>query len=363
MVVVVSRTFPEPNLTKAFIMRFLSAILSCALLCSAVYADPPSTTKDVPSVANEEINRRGHDVEELGTIQDGPDAGVRRAMAPPADDSDKWFINFVGAGSTSTDQEKAATKLLLDDIKALKFSQYVKPDDSANSWGHWQEYRIDDALQQDWFAEIKPKLKIVGLPAIVIQPPANGKFGPNRTPVCVVGKYDGNPAKFSELIRVRVEAYIHKHGYDGTLATAKLVPLHHAQGSDDPIGARPPFDLPEPVAYPDAKDLPKLTMTFEQIRKKFPDLPAQDAAHYAEQQLTEQEIRDEELKLSKQPVEVDKTPANPTRGGSAGGEILIVGVLGIIAIGGAWYLQQRVRGQVDPTGNTIVSSTNASGST
>lgn len=323
----------------------------CALLCMSTVFAQTTDTKDVPTVAVEEMKRRGSDVEELGTIQAGPDAGMRRAMAPPTDDSDKWFVNFVGAGSTSTDQEKAATKLLLDDIKALKFSQYVKPDDPANSWAHWQEYRIDDALQQDWFAAAKPQLKAVGLPAIIIQPPSNGKYGPNKTPVCIVGRYDGRPSHFAELIRTRVEAYIHKHGFDGTEATAKQMP-HHGQSAEEPIGGKPPFDLPEPVAYPSAKDLPKLTLTYEQIRKKFPDIPPEDAGHYAELQMTEQEIADAESQLT----EVHKKPANPTQGGSAFGEVLLVGVLAIIAIGAVYYLQQRKKSPVDPTGNTIATS-------
>ncbi len=319
-------------------MRFIVSNLAvAAMMCASVlFADQPANTKDVPTVASEEILRRGHDVEELGTIQDGPDAGVRKAMAPPADDSDKWFVNFVGAGTGSTDQERAATKLLLDDVHMLKFSQYVKPNDPANSWGHWQEYRIDDALQQPWFAEAKPQLKKCGIPAIIIQPPSNGKYGPNNVIVCVVGQYDGRPELFSEMLRVRVEAYIYKNGYDGTLATAKLVPLHHAQSADEPVGARPPFDLPEPVAYPDAHLLPKLTLTYDQIRKKFPEVPPEDAAHYSEQQLTEQEIRDLEAKLPG----VNKTPANPTPGGT-GGEILAWAMLVIVCLGGAWIWQQR----------------------
>lgn len=332
-------------------MRFAIQSMVCVMLCVSTVFAQSNNTKNVPTIATEELQRRGPDVEELGTIQAGPEAGVRRAMAPPADDSDKWFVNFVGAGTTSTDQEKAATKLLLDDVKALKFSQYVKPGDTANSWGHWQEYRIDDILQKEWFEEAKPQLKQVGLPAIIIQPPANGKYGPNEALVCVVGQYDGRPQYFSELIRARVEAYIHKNGYDGTAETAKLVP--HGQSSTEPIEAKPPFDLPEPIAYPDAKLLPKRTLTFEQIRKKFPLFPPADAAHYADLQLSEQEILDAEKKFETELLEVNKTPANPTpevslnppkAKPSEAGDVtpIVIGTLiVVIAMLGMWIRQLR----------------------
>ncbi len=343
-------------------MRLIQAMCIALLACTSLYAQHPN---GLPERATEETERRGPDVEELGTIQAGPDAGVRRAMAPPADDSDKWWVNFIGAGANATDQEKAATKLLLDDIKGLKFKEYVKPEDSANSWSHWQEYREDDPLQQDWLAPIRPKLKSVGLPAIVVQPPVNGKFGPNKTVVCVIGGYNGNPRQFSELIRVRVEAYIHKHGFDGTIAGAQLaIPQGHAQSSDEPIGAKPPFDLPEPIAYPDAKDLPKLTLTYDQIRKKFPSFPPADAAHYADAGLTEQEIIEAEKEFAKT-LEVNSKPVNPTPpvSNSTLWDLLPIAIIGMMIMAFVWYVQDQKKNRVDPTGNTIVSSTNASGST
>jgi hypothetical protein len=356
------------RLTMRFIMSIsIATLMVCAALCAEVYADPP---KDVPEAAIEEVNRLDHDVQELGTIQAGPETGVRRAMAPPLDDSDKWFVNFIGAGSHSSDKEKAATKLLLDDVKTLKFKAYVKPD-VADSWSHWQEYREDDPLQQDWLAPIRPKLKAVGLPAIVIQPPSSGKYGPNKTVVCVVGGYDGDARKLQELIRVRVEAYIHKHGYDGTLAMAQITPKGHAQTVDEPIGAKSPFDLPEPIAYPDAKDLPRAPLTYEEIRKLAPDLNPAIAKMFANQKMTEEQFldaydeyqhavdtqanRDIDGHLaddgdSNDDGGVNKKPANPTQGGSAFGEILIVGILGIMVMGGVWFVQQRKSGKNEQQG-------------
>lgn len=282
-------------------MRYLLA-LAAILFTTIVSAEQPN---GLDERATEETARRGADVEPLGVIQAGPDVAVRKAFAPPADDSDKWWVNVIVAGANATDKEKAASKLLVDDIHALKFKCYVKPEDPASSWAQYQERREDDPLQQDWLAPIRPKLKEVGLPAVVIQPPRNGQFGPNNRTVCVVGQYDGRPDVFSQLIRQRVEAYIYKHAYDGSIAAAAM-PAGHKQS--EPVGARPPFNLPEPIAYPDAKDLPKQSLTFEQIRKRFPKIPVDAAADYADAQLTAEEIEEAEKQH-----EVDSKPANPTQ--------------------------------------------------
>lgn len=284
-------------------MRYLLSVMA-VMCCAVLSAQQPNGLDDR---AIEETARRGSDVEPLGVIQAGPDVAVRKAFAPPADDSDKWWVNVIVAGANATDKEKAASKLLIDDIHALKFKCYVKPEDPASSWAQYQERREDDPLQQDWLAPIRPKLKEVGLPAVVIQPPRNGKFGPNNRTVCVVGQYDGRPDLFSAMIRQRVEAYIYKHAYDGSIAAAAMPPAGHKQ-SDPLIGGRPPFDLPEPIAYPDAKDLPKQTLNYEQIRKRFPNIPPEDAGHYAELQLTAEEIEAAEGNQG-----VDSKPTNPTQ--------------------------------------------------
>lgn len=338
-------------------MRIL-LVIAAVMVCSYAYAQNP-TGLDEKGV--EETKRRGPDVEPLGVIQAGPDAAIRKAFAPPADDSDKWWVNLILAGDKATDQEKAASKLLREDIHALKFKDFVKPEDAANSWAHYQERRDDDPLQQDWLAPIRAKLKETGLPAVVIQPPRNEKFGPHNRTVCVVGQYDGRPGLFTALIQERIEAYIYKHAHDGTIAAAAMPPGGHRQ-VDVSVEARPPFDLPEPVAYPDAKDLPKQTLSFEQIRKQFPDIPPGDAAHYADQRLTAQEIKDAEEKLipvveppAKTVPEVNQTPVNPTQQQPSSGaaEIMWPIAMIVLALIVAWCVQQK-KSQPVSIGTTTV---------
>lgn len=345
-------------------MRAVFLTLSTALLtCATLYADPPKSS-DVPEAAKLEIERRGHMIEELGVIQAGPEAAIVQAMAPPEDDSDKWWATAVTAGETATVQEKAASKLLLDDVKGLKFKALVKPEDLKNSWAHWQERRFDDPLQQDWINPIRAQVLAVGLPCIVIQPPANGKYGPNSKVVCIVGKYDGGPENFMELILQRVRAYVERHSRDGSIAAGQVpVVVGHTQ-KGDPISGKPPFNLPEPVAYPDASLLPKKTMTFEQIRKKFPNIPASEAATYADQELTEEQIADAERHLEQPPTktpEVDSTPANPqtrepTPSASAENPILTTAAILILVVLG--YIGYRLKEQTKTTSKSIASTPN-----
>lgn len=311
-------------------MRTLQSMAIIAAMCSVLWAQPPG---GMPEKAKHEMGRLHSDVEELGVIQAGPDAAIRKAFATPADDSDKWWINTIGAGANASDAERAATKLLIDDINALKFADFVKPEDPANSWSHYQFRREDDPLQQDWLAPVLPKAKEIGLPVVVIQPPRNGKFGPHNRIVCIVGNYDGRPAEFAALIRARVEAYIHKHAYDGTIAAAAMPPQGHGQAA---IGAKPPFDLPPPVAYPKAEDLPKTYLTYDQIRKRFPGIPPEEAAQFAEMQMTAEEIRD----ASEAPG-VNKKTANPPGGAATYGELLLGVGLVLVGMGAMYWYQQR----------------------
>ena len=261
--------------------------------------------KDVPETAVLEAARRGEHVEELGSFQAGPEAAAVQAMAPPDDDSDKWWVTVVTAGAASSDKAKAASKLLIDDIHQLKFREWVKPDDPANSWAHYQERREDDPLQKDWIDPIRQRLAAVGLPAVVIQPPASGKYGKNSTIVAVIGSYNGNPEQFCQLIQQRVKAYIEKNAVAGTIV-ANEYPSGHSQVASGG-NYHPPFDLPEPIAHPEAKFLKPKNLTFEEIRKKYPAIPPDEAAEYADKGITAEELEAAE----KQRAEVDSKPANP----------------------------------------------------
>jgi hypothetical protein len=89
---------------------------------------------------------------------------------------------------------------------------WVNVGDPAKSYTHYQVRRIEDQTQKDWFAKIKIKLqdgmKEANGPCIVIQPPKNGEFGPNKTVVAMIFGYDGDTAKLSNAMRAGIVKYV-----------------------------------------------------------------------------------------------------------------------------------------------------------
>jgi len=314
------------------VMFRLTMIIKLLFVLSSLSLGDDKPSSDVPETAHLEVLRRGTSVEPMGVIQAGPEAAIVQAVAPPDDDSDRWWFSVITAGANDDAKARAASKLLTDDVASLKFKQWVKPEDIANSWAHYQERRVDDPLQRDWLAPLKARLDLVGLPAIVIQPPRNEEFGKNSTVVALIGSYDGNADKINLLIEERVKAYTAKHASQGTIKAGTVESQRreqqgHAQAAERPA-IKPPFELPMPVAYPpvDVLSPPKpqpeivkptepVAMKFSDIRKTFPGIPEAVALDYAKRKLTEEQIIDIEHKLleDEQTVEVDSKPAHPTK--------------------------------------------------
>lgn len=360
-------------------MRLIVAV--AALLSSLTLFADDAPSSDVPETAHLEVLRRGTSVEPMGVIQAGPEAAVVQAVAPPEDDSDRWWFSVITAGASDDAKARAASKLLTDDVAQLKFKQWVKPEDVSNSWAHYQERRIDDPLQRDWLAPLKARIDIVGLPCIVIQPPRNEEFGKNSTVVALIGSYDGNADKINLLIEERVKAYTAKHAAQGTIKAGTVESQRreqqgHAQAAERPA-IKPPFDLPMPVAYPpvDVLSPPKpqppaeivkpdapAAMKFSDIRKTFPTIPEAVALDYAARKLTESQIVEIEHKLleDEQAAEVDSTPANPPKpetpatNGAAEIIAMIVIANAILIVG--WMIHHRKTTNQKPTSNATNST-------
>lgn len=351
-------------------MRLIVTI--AAMLSSLTLFADDVPMSDVPETAHLEVLRRGTSVEPMGVIQAGPEAAIVQAVAPPEDDSDRWWFSVITAGASDDAKARAASKLLTDDIATLKFKQWVKPEDVDNSWAHYQERRIDDPLQRDWLAPLKARIDIVGLPCIVIQPPRNEEFGKNSTVVALIGSYDGNADKINLLIEERVKAYTAKHAAQGTIKAGTVESQQrehrgHAQAAERPA-IKPPFDLPMPVAYPPVdvltpskpqaeiiKPSEPAAMKFSEIRKAFPAIPEAVALDYAARKLTEEQIVAIEHKLQQdeQSAEVDSTPAHPTQpetpatNGVAEIIALIVIANAILIVG--WMIHHRKTTNQKPT--------------
>lgn len=209
-------------------------LLFCLLVCG-------QTESDVPEIATREIGMRGSMVQEIGTIQADEIDVIADALAPPEDDSHKWFITVVVDGG------KASEKLKLDVIQEPSFKAWVNVDEPMKSSVHYHVRLITDETQQDWLAGIKPKIaELGGCPAIVIQPPRSGEYGKNSTVVGVLGGYDGDAEKMVNRLRASVAQYVsalHKKGLITHVGdNVRRESGGHAQYEG--VGAPPPFQVP-----------------------------------------------------------------------------------------------------------------------
>ncbi len=178
------------------------------LVCSAAQAQMSTT----PQVDKEETIRRGDMVQEIGTTQEGPFDLIADALAPPEDDSHKWYITLVTMPDCKPCEALKADFMRSDPLRA-----WANPQELEESWSHYQVRRFEDAdeangAQRDWFKGVKDKIaegfKVTGGPCIVIQPPRNGEFGPNKTVVAMLFGYDGDGDKTAKKIRAAIVNYV-----------------------------------------------------------------------------------------------------------------------------------------------------------
>lgn len=157
--------------------------------------------KDVPPAARAEVLRRGNMVEMLGEGVSGEDNIIGEVMAPPPDDSDKWYISVVSQAGCPPCERLKADFMESDTLRA-----WVNVDDPAHSWAHYQVYRIEDETQRYRWEHIRLR----AFPTLIIQPPRNGKYGKCATVVAQITGYDGNPDKLSKQMSDAIQRYI-KH--------------------------------------------------------------------------------------------------------------------------------------------------------
>lgn len=156
--------------------------------------------KNVPDVATLEVQRRGNLVERLGTkAGNSVAAEFIAAMAPPADDSHKWFISLVVKDGCAP-----CAKLKADMETAPPLRAFVNPQDHTKSWAHYNVFRWEDATQQWRWRGITVR----GLPTLLIQPPRNGQYGDCKSVVWQKTGYDGDPEKLAQDLRRAIYQYV-----------------------------------------------------------------------------------------------------------------------------------------------------------
>lgn len=208
--------------------------------------DPP------PQVDVDAVMRLGSLVQHIdGTYRDGPDDVFAQAMAPPADDSGKWFISVVSMQACPACVKLKADWKTNDQLRSLAKPE---PENQKESWAHFNVYDKDDKSQQWRWASIK----VTGFPTVLVQPPRNGSFGDPKT-VVYQGTYGGTPDKLAAAIRDAIKRYTAKLPRNllevapvpreiGLAATEEIG--QKKTGVDPPWKPAPKVDLPANPSIP-----------------------------------------------------------------------------------------------------------------
>lgn len=216
-------------------MKRIGLGLMMALVCSIGMAQGV-----VPEVDTAEVVRRGDMVVIAG---EGPRSDDKEAflaaMAPPADDSDKWFVTVI-----TTKDCPACEALKSDFRKAQELLAFVAAPEQSKAWAHYNEYSAQDATQS-WRLK---EYKITKFPTVVIQPPRNGMWGDPKIVVFQQDGYLGKPADLANAMRATVKTFAAKMGQRGYPKLANSIKQRSfVAGGSRQQGVDPPFVQPPQV--------------------------------------------------------------------------------------------------------------------
>jgi hypothetical protein len=200
----------------------LTALFVGTSLAAASWASPLARSdgpRDVPEEAQQEIQRRGAMVERIGPSAEARSGDrLAEALAPPPDDSHKWFLTLIVQRDCP-----ACERMRADFERAPPLAAWVCPADPQRSWAHWQVFQADDASQA-WRWQDVP---LSQFPTVIVQPPLNRAFG---DPHAVVYLHQGYlaPEELSVGIRRAIQRYVAK------LASARKVSSADGHGTEPP---------------------------------------------------------------------------------------------------------------------------------
>lgn len=177
--------------------HFLLPCLLVAQLVAAAHAQ---------SIDTREIVRRGNRVEVVNSTaahaHNNNDAAFLAALAPPADDSHKWFITLI-----TLDGCAPCKRLVADWQTSPALTAFAQQRDPKSSWAHLNIYAAEDETQAWRWQNIAVK----SYPTILVQPPRSGIYGNAATVVLQKSGYNGQPEQLAEQLRAAIKRHVAKH--------------------------------------------------------------------------------------------------------------------------------------------------------
>jgi hypothetical protein len=215
-------------------MRPLFGVLAAlVLLCgSLAYSqEPKSPAAPGVQVDTHEIVRMGDRVAITGDgHRDDGESLFSAAMAPPADDTDQWYITLWGS---SKDPATETLRKAFERDPHLAAYVAAPPGEGKRPWAHFNVYYADDPMQRFRFQ--KASIPLTGpFPVITLNTPRDGSFGgtieaagpdgKKQQQAVIVDRIEGttDPAAVGRRIGGSVKLWIKKLQASGFVFPAKI---------------------------------------------------------------------------------------------------------------------------------------------
>jgi len=158
---------------------------------------------------------------------------VSEAMAPPANDGDKFYVSIVRQPN-----DPACERLLDDWATDSNLRSLAMPGD-LRSWSHCTVYTAGDE-SQDWrFSAIE----ITGYPTVLITPPRSGIYGDAATVIYQADGYDGDGRAMAADMSAAIRRYVGLYAaHQGLQAEAEAPPPPWDTPAEDGERRRPQLE-------------------------------------------------------------------------------------------------------------------------
>lgn len=246
--------------------HFLLPFLLAAQLYASAHAQ---------SIDPHEIVRRGNRVEAVNTTathEQTTEPDVLAALAPPADDSHKWFITVITLEGCAP-----CKRLLADWQSSPALAAFAQPGNARASWAHLNIYAAEDETQTWRWQNIAVK----SYPTILLQPPRNGRYGKAATVVLQKSGYNGQPGELAAQLRAAIEKQVGRWSLGAGCWSAEDTTFISYEQKSPPFAppVKPsvppsvdPLPLLPPSVDPDAKPAPQ-PVAPTPTDEKFPQHP------------------------------------------------------------------------------------------
>lgn len=250
-------------------MAALGLLLCCGLVAHAQVLVSPNVAIEEQQIDTAEINRRiamGLNVQSLGGVQATDADAIGAVAAPPEDDTHKWFLSVVCKPNDYESERLKRDWKAASTGKGNNLKNLAVPGNTKASWSHFNFYDMADPYQ----AWREKRWTIKRFPAIIVQVPANGRYGPEGDIVCQFEGYSGDPEKLYKQLTSWVASRAVKYqqasygagkteGIEGHKAEAEATeqcPLPYAPSPNiqptGPVWVQPDLPPQVPTATPTA---------------------------------------------------------------------------------------------------------------